>query len=172
MDRQHSSQTPSRAGSPNRVPRSNSNRSLADSPGARLRLALSSLGSSFRTGHKQTRWRAFFQCSDGKLVLCAGGGKLGQCTRCQKPVKASSKHSCRPARARRRLFAWSLPFLCKTVLLAGGLLLALHALSCGLFFCIRLPWMLDLSSDASQELYGLYGLSGTLALSAISFCRG
>ena len=62
--------------------------------------------------------------------------------------------------ARRRL---PLPLICKAVLLAAGVLLALHALSCGLFFCVRLPWALDLSGDASHELHGLYGLSGARA---------
>ena len=80
----------------------------------------------------------------------------------QKPGKSSSRHSCRPPRARRRL-RLPLPFACKAALLVAGLLLALHTLSCGFFFCVRLvPWTLDLSGDASHDLYGLYGLSGAL----------
>ena len=57
---------------------------------------------------------------------------------------------------------------CKIVLLLAGLLLGLHALSCGLLFCIRLPWTLDLPHDVFKEVHGLYGLSGTLATGMLS----
>ena len=82
------------------------------------------------------------------------------CPCCQKPTRPS-KGAGRPQRARRRL---SLPGVCKAVLLLAGLLLGLHALSCGLLFCVRLPWTMSVPSEAYQELHGLYGLSGALLL--------
>ena len=51
----------------------------------------------------------------------------------------------------------SLPLICKAVLAAAGLLFALHALSCDLFFCVHLSWSLE-SPDV--DVHGLYGLSG------------
>ena len=60
---------------------------------------------------------------------------------------------------------------CKIVLLVAGLLLGLHAMSCGLLFCIRLPWTLDLPHDVFKEVHGLYGLSGMHATRAAVTCR-
>ena len=43
---------------------------------------------------------------------------------------------------------------------ASGVLLALHAASCGLFFCIRIPGVGDFSRDIYDDVRDLYVLAG------------
>lgn len=53
--------------------------------------------------------------------------------------------------------------LCKLLALMVGCLMILHATSCGYFFCVRFPGLLDLRSDLYEDLQDISVLAGRTA---------
>lgn len=58
--------------------------------------------------------------------------------------------------------------MCRLLAVLLGLLLALHAASCGLFFCIRIPGVGDFSRDIYDDVRDLYVLAGEACVCGVA----
>ena len=52
--------------------------------------------------------------------------------------------------------------LCKLLALMVGLLVLFHAASCGFFFCVRFPAVLEFPRDIYDDIRDIYVLAGQL----------